>query len=166
MKKKPTDSIIPKHSSKVNNQQNSTTDHLSLKCSSQTKQEFHKPIDPQQPRIVSKSNVSNYKPTNKAHQKKEKREFSSSFIIIIPAIGSNGSKAIGGKSLTAEKQKGLEIGEGSRKKLETVVGDDHPLQTKLLEGNPALRKGLDPRVNVATPIMRDQIEISEMGLSL
>ena len=87
-------------------------------------------------------------------------------MIIIPAIGSNGSKAIGGESLTAEKEKGLEIGKGSRKKLETVVGDDHPLQTKLFEGNPALRKGLDPRVNVATPIMRDQIEISEMGLSL
>lgn len=105
-----------------------------------------------------------------AQQTKLNRKGFSSFITIIifflPAIGSNGSKAIGGESLTAEEEQGLEIGEGSRKKLEAVVGDDHPLQTEFLKENPALSKGLDPRVNVATPIMRDQIEIGEMGLPL
>lgn len=84
----------------------------------------------------------------------------------IPAIGSNGSKAIGGESLTAEEEQRLEIGEGSGKELKTVVSDDHPLQTELLEGNPTLSKGLDPRVDIAAPIMRHQIEIGEMRLTL
>lgn len=84
----------------------------------------------------------------------------------LPAIGSYSSKAIGGKAFAANKNQRLEIEEGPGKKLKAFIRDHHPLESELLQADPAVNESFNPRLQKATPVMRDQIEVGEVRFSL
>lgn len=103
--------------------------------------------------VMKKDNKSNW------HNKNSKKK-------VLPTIGSYSSEAISGKAFAANKNQRLEIGKGPGKQFKDFIGKHHPLEPELLQANTALSQGFNPRVNRASPVMRDQIEVGEVRLSL
>lgn len=97
---------------------------------------------------------SNYKQRNRNPQQQRDE----------PAISGNGGKAIGTESLTGRKHKEFEILKRLGNQLQALVGDNHPLEPDLFKPGIGPRHGGDPGVNIATPALRDQIEVGEVRL--
>lgn len=79
-------------------------------------------------------------------------------------MSSNGCKPISAEPITAQKRESFEIGKRKCQKFQAVVSDCHSLEPELLEKRVLGGKDHQPRVNISTPIGRNQIEVREPRL--
>lgn len=81
-------------------------------------------------------------------------------------MSGNGGDPISTEAITAEKRNGFEIREIEGQKLQTLVGDGHPLKPELLQQRVLVGERRQPGVDVGAPVGRDQVEVREPRLAL